>query len=56
MSIRFTDLQCKEVICISSGQRLGFVSDIQIEIPDGTICAIVVPRSAVMASLHWSTR
>ena len=43
MSIRFTDLQCKEVICISSGQRLGFVSDIQIEIPDGTICAIVVP-------------
>ena len=43
MSIRFTDLQCKEVICISSGQRLGFVSDIQIEIPDGNICAIVVP-------------
>ena len=43
MSIRFTDLQCKEVICVSTGQRLGFVSDIQIEIPEGTICAIVVP-------------
>ena len=43
MSIKFTGLQCKEVICISSGQRLGFVSDVQIEIPDGKVCAIVVP-------------
>ena len=43
MSMKFTDLQCKEVICISSGQRLGFVSDILIEVPEGTVCAIVVP-------------
>jgi YlmC/YmxH family sporulation protein len=43
MSIKFTDLQCREVICIGSGQRLGFVTDVQIEIPDGNICAIVVP-------------
>ena len=43
MSIKFTGLQCKEVICITSGQRLGFVSDVQIEVPDGRICAIVVP-------------
>ena len=43
MSICFSDLQCKEVICVSNGQRLGFVSDIQIEIPEGHICAIVVP-------------
>ena len=43
MSIKFTDLQCKEVICIGSGQRLGFITDIQIDIPDGNICAIVVP-------------
>ena len=43
MSIKFSDLQCKEVICITNGQRLGFVSDVQIEIPDGNICAIVVP-------------
>ena len=43
MSIQFTDLQCKEVICVSTGQRLGFVSDIRIEIPEGTVCAIVVP-------------
>jgi len=43
MSMKFTDLQCKEVICIGSGQRLGFVSDVQIDIPEGNICAITVP-------------
>ena len=43
MSIKFSDLQCREVICIGSGQRLGFVTDIQLEVPEGKICAIVVP-------------
>ena len=43
MSMNFSDLQCKEVICVSNGQRLGFVSDIQVEIPEGHVCAIVVP-------------
>lgn len=43
MSIKFTDLQCKEVICVSNGQRLGFVADVLVEIPDGQLCAIVVP-------------
>ncbi len=43
MSIKFSQLQCKEVICVSNGQRLGFVSDIQIELPEGRICAILVP-------------
>ena len=43
MSMKFTDLQCKEVICVSNGQRLGFVTDVLVEIPDGNICSIVVP-------------
>ena len=43
MSVKFSDLQCREVICIGTGQRLGFVTDIQLEIPEGKICAIVVP-------------
>ncbi len=43
MSIKFTQLQCKEVICVSNGQRLGFVTDVQVEIPGGQVCAIVVP-------------
>ena len=43
MSMKFTNLQCKEVICVSNGQRLGFVSDVQIEVPEGRVCASVVP-------------
>ncbi len=43
MSMKFTDLQCKEVLCISSGQRLGFISDILVDIPEGTVQAVVVP-------------
>ena len=43
MSIKFTELQCREVICVNSGQRLGFVSDVRIDVPEGKVCAIVVP-------------
>ena len=43
MPLRITDLQCKEVICISDGRRLGFVSDVQLEVPEGQVCAIIVP-------------
>ena len=40
---RFTQLRCKEVICVADGRRLGFVSDVQVEVPDGCLRAIVVP-------------
>ena len=40
---KFTDLHCKEVICIRDGRRLGLVSDARIELPEGRICAIIVP-------------
>jgi len=43
MSVKFTQLQCKEVICVSDGQRLGFISDVLVKIPEGTVSAIVVP-------------
>ena len=43
MSLKFSDLQCREVICVGSGQRLGFVSDVQIDVPQGNVRAIVVP-------------
>lgn len=41
--MRMTQLHCKEVICISDGRRLGFVSDLEIKIPEGEIAAIIVP-------------
>ena len=43
MSMKFTQLQCKEVICVSDGRRLGFVTDVLVEMPEGTVSAIVVP-------------
>ena len=43
MGIRVTDMRCKEVVCVSDGSRLGFVSDVEVEIPDGKVCALVVP-------------
>ena len=41
--MRITDLHCKEVICISDGRRLGFVSDVEIRIPEGEVVSIIVP-------------
>lgn len=43
MGMKFTQLQCKEVICVSDGRRLGFIADVIVEIPEGNITAIVVP-------------
>ena len=40
---RFTQLLCKEVICVADGRRLGFVCDVQVEVPDGCVRAIIVP-------------
>ena len=40
---KFTELRCKEVICVNDGQRLGFISDVKVEIPEGSVVAIVVP-------------
>ena len=43
MSTRFTDLHCKEVICVCDGRRLGYISDVCVEIPTGNVASIVVP-------------
>ena len=31
MGIRLTQLQCKEVICVSDGRRLGYIEDVEVE-------------------------
>ena len=51
MSAKFTDLHCKEVICIGDGQRLGFIHDVIIQLPKGEITAIVVPGRCRFAGL-----
>lgn len=51
MAIKFTDLNCKEVICVSDGRRLGFVSDARVELPEGKIVSIVVPGPAKLCGM-----
>lgn len=41
--MKFTELRCKEVICVADGRRLGFVTDVQVTVPDGEVKAIIVP-------------
>ena len=41
--MRVTELHCKEVICVTTGARLGFVSDLELRVPEGEVTAIVVP-------------
>ena len=51
MSVKFSQLQCKEVICVSDGRRLGYISNVLIEMPEGQISAIIVPGPCKFAGL-----
>ena len=42
MQCRIRDFRCKEVINICDGCRLGYVSDVEVCIPEGRVAAIVV--------------
>lgn len=55
MSVKFTDLHCKEVICVSDGRRLGYISDARIDLPQGHILAIIVPGPCRFLGL-WGRR
>jgi YlmC/YmxH family sporulation protein len=39
----FTDLTDKQVINVCDGKMLGYIVDLQIEITNGRICAIILP-------------
>lgn len=43
MGCRVTEMRCKEVINVKDGQRLGFISDVEVEIPEGRVCSVIVP-------------
>jgi len=55
MGAKLTQLQCKEVICIEDGRRLGFISDVEVELPEGKICAIIVPGPCKVMGL-WGRK
>ena len=41
--MRLSELRCKEIINIATGQRLGYVCDAEIELPAGIVKALIVP-------------
>ena len=41
--MRMETLRCKEVICVCDGSRLGYVSDVEVLLPQGQLSAVVVP-------------
>lgn len=43
MVLKFSDLKAKEVIHIVDGERVGFISDIEIDSETGNVTAICVP-------------
>ena len=53
--MKFTELNCKEVICVCDGRRLGFISDVRIELPEGRVVAIIVPGKNRLFGL-WGCR
>ena len=43
MEIRAEELRCKEVISVADGSRLGFVGDMEIDLEQGQIRALIIP-------------
>lgn len=43
INCRIADLQCKEVINICDGCRLGFISDVEVDVCTGKLVSIIVP-------------
>jgi len=46
MLCRFSEFRDREVICIRTGQRLGFVCDVEFQSPEGRVTALIVPGRA----------
>lgn len=43
MLCSINELKTKEVVNVSDGARLGFVSDVEIDLKDGRLTAVIVP-------------
>ena len=54
IATKISQLQCKEVVCIDSGQRLGFIEDVEVELPEGRVCALMVSGPGSLLGLGAS--
>lgn len=46
MTVRMSELKCREVINICDGCRIGFVSDLELDCTGGNVIALIVPGRA----------
>lgn len=53
--IKTSDLRQREVINVTDGKRLGFISDLDIDLEKGMIKAIIVPGQNRVFSLFAKT-
>jgi len=60
MDCVFTDLRNKEVINLHSGRRLGYVTDVELDVSDARLLSILVPgesslfRRAPALRIPWA--
>ena len=54
MIISYSELRCKEVINISDGRRLGYVSDLELEAENGRLISFSVPSPGRFFGLFGS--
>jgi YlmC/YmxH family sporulation protein len=54
--MKLSDLRQKEVINIPDGKRLGCICDLEIDICDGKVCAIIVPGPSKFFSFFRQER
>lgn len=50
MQCRIRDFRCKEVINVCDGCRLGYVSDLDVRVPEGQVVAIIVYGPAAFSA------
>lgn len=53
--LKLSDIREKEVINVYNGQRLGYVSDFEIDLDKGTVTGIILPGENKVMSLFSKT-
>ena len=51
MKCCLSDLRCREVINVSTGQRLGYICDAEIDMAEGRVLSFIVPGERKMGGL-----
>lgn len=53
MECRVEDFRYKEVVNVCDGSRLGYVSDVILDIASGSVTALIVPGRCKLLGLFW---